>query len=202
MIYESVQEFLQWQENEKRILEEGLDRSFDTHRDLYATSGGFDPLHVGHLRCIQGTVKLAQDSKAIYNRLRPLVVVLVNCDDFLLAKKGYVFMTLADRMEIIDGLKGVDGVIPVFYQDGDFTVTDTLNELKPSHFTKGGDRKDETSIPEWELCMKIGCTVITGVGGDKIRSSSSMVENADRFNLEAVDLLGWAEGYGEGRKND
>ncbi len=202
MIYESVQEFLQWQEKEKRILEENLGRRFDTQRDLYATSGGFDPLHVGHLRCIQDTVKLAQDSKNIYSQLRPLVVVLVNCDDFLLAKKGYVFMALEDRMEIVNGLKGVDGVIPVFYKDGDFTVTDTLNELKPSHFTKGGDRKDETSIPEWELCMKIGCTVITGVGGGKIRSSSSMVENADRFNLEAIELQGWAEGYGEGRKND
>lgn len=202
MIYESVQEFLQWQDNEKRILEDGHGRSFDTQRDLYATSGGFDPLHVGHLRCIQGTVKLAQDSKVIYSQLRPLVVVLVNCDDFLLAKKGYIFMTLEDRMEIINGLKGVDGVIPVFYKDGDFTVTDTLNELKPSHFTKGGDRKDEDSIPEWELCMKISCEVITGVGGNKIRSSSNMVETADRFNLEVVELAGWAESYTEGRKND
>ena len=202
MIYESVQEFLQWRKNEKVHLEQSTGRVFDTQRGLYVTSGGFDPLHVGHLRCIQGTVKLAQDSEVVYSQLRPLVVVLVNCDNFLLAKKGYVFMTLEDRMEIVNGLKGIDGVIPVFYKDDDFTVTDVLNELKPSHFTKGGDRKDETSIPEWELCMKISCKVITGVGGQKIRSSSTMVENADRFNLEAVDLLSWAEGYGEGRKND
>jgi D-beta-D-heptose 7-phosphate kinase/D-beta-D-heptose 1-phosphate adenosyltransferase len=202
MIYESVQEFLQWREKEKVHLEKATGSNFDTPRGLYVTSGGFDPLHVGHLRCIQDTVKLAQDSEVAYKQLRPLVVVLVNCDNFLLAKKGYVFMALEDRMEIIDGLKGIDGVIPVFYKNDDFTVTDVLNELKPSHFTKGGDRKDETSIPEWELCMKINCKVITGVGGHKIRSSSTMVENADRFNLEAIELEGWAKGYGEGRSHD
>lgn len=189
MIYESVQHFLHWQDDHEDI--------FDAKRDLYVTSGGFDPLHVGHLQCIQETVVLANCAEMYPKNLKPFVVVLVNCNDFLMAKKGYVFMDLEDRMKIIDALKGVDIVIPWYYQNEDFTVKGALELLKPSHFTKGGDRKDITSIPEWELCMSLGCTIITGVGGTKIRSSSELVENADRFNLEAVELVGWAEGYSD-----
>ena len=74
-----------------------------------------------------------------------------------------------------------------------------IDMIKPKYFTKGGDRTDATNIPEWEICQQRGCEIITGVGGGKIRSSSEMVENADRFNLEAAELVGWAEGYGEGR---
>ena len=188
MIFESVQHFLRWQQSDH-------EESYRGKRDLYATSGGFDPLHVGHLRCILETVALSNNVYKYPIVYKPIVAVLVNCDDFLKAKKGYVFMNLEDRMEIIDAIKGVDAVIPWYYQNEDFTVKSALEALKPSHFTKGGDRTDASSIPEWELCMSIGCEVITGVGGTKIRSSSELVENADRFNLEAVELMGWTEGY-------
>jgi cytidyltransferase-like protein len=52
---------------------------------IYMTSGGFDPLHIGHLRCIQGTARLAEDNNG-------KVLVLVNGDQFLIDKKGQPFM--------------------------------------------------------------------------------------------------------------
>ena len=93
MIFENVDKFLEWRDD--------CDAFLDYHKDLIMTSGGFDPLHVGHLRCIQETVLIAKDTRRFPKALRPMVVVVVNCDDFLRAKKGYNFMSLKDRMEII-----------------------------------------------------------------------------------------------------
>ena len=193
MIFKNITNFLEWQDDCDDIL--------DFRKDLMVTSGGFDPLHVGHLRCIKETVKMAQDSTMFPKAKRPLVLVIVNCDDFLKAKKGYNFMLLEDRMEIINSIKGVDVVVPWFYTNDDFTVVKAISMLKPKFFTKGGDRTDATNIPEWEICQQVGCKVITGVGGEKIRSSSELIENADRFNLEAVELAGWADGYSNGRES-
>jgi hypothetical protein len=47
-----------------------------------------------------------------------------------------------------------------------------LRRLRPNVFTKGGDRVDAQSIPEWEICSQLGIDVITGVGEDKRWSSS------------------------------
>ena len=193
MIFANVDRFLEWRDDCDGIL--------DYRRDIMLTSGGFDPLHVGHLRCLQGTAKMANNPKQFPSAYKPLVVVLVNCDNFLKAKKGYAFMSLQDRMEIINSIAGVDCVVPWFYTNDDFTVVKAIDMIKPKYFTKGGDRTDATNIPEWEICQQRGCEIITGVGGGKIRSSSELVENADRFNLEAVELAGWAQGYGEGKEN-
>jgi len=193
-IFKNINEFLEWRELCRDVIEYS--------QDIMLTSGGFDPLHVGHLRCIQETVKMANNPKKFPSCRRPLVTILVNCDDFLKAKKGYNFMSLEDRMEIVHSIKGVDVVLPWFYTNDDFTVVKAINTIRPKWFTKGGDRTDATNIPEWEICQQVGCEVITGVGGGKIRSSSDLVENADRFNLEAVELQGWAEGYNEAKDNE
>ena len=99
-------------------------------------------------------------------------------DDFLERKKGYAFMPLEERMEIINAIKGVDFVVP-WETDGDQTVCGALELLRPRFFTKGGDRTDYTNIPEWDICQNIGCEIIAGVGGDKIQSSSDLVAAAD-----------------------
>lgn len=193
MIYDNIKRFLEWRDDTE---------DYGFQRPIWLTSGGFDPLHVGHLRCIQETVYLAGDKYRYPSKYPGLVTVLVNCDDFLKAKKGYVFMSLADRMEIIAAIKGVDAVIPWHYTNDDFTVARAIDLIKPKFFTKGGDRTDKTNIPEWEICQQRGCKVVTGVGGKKIRSSSKLVEEADRFNLEAVELTGWADGYTTGRNTE
>ena len=193
MIFKNIQKFLDWRDLCHDVI--------DHYQPIMLTSGGFDPLHVGHLRCLLETANLANDPNKFPKAHKPLVTVLVNCDEFLKAKKGYAFMPLEDRMEIINAIKGIDCVLPWFYTNDDFTVVKAINMIKPKYFTKGGDRTNATNIPEWEICQQRGCEIITGVGGEKIRSSSELVENADRFNLEATELIGWAKGYGEGREN-
>lgn len=124
-------------------------------------------MHVGHLRCLQESAVIAQ------NLGIPLVVI-VNDDSFLLRKKGYTFMPIEERMEIIQGIAGVDHV--VCWTDTGQTVVGALEILKPKVFTKGGDRDAAANVPEFDLCEKIDCQVIFNVGGGKIQSSSDLVK--------------------------
>lgn len=147
-------------------------RTFLKHRErfpntpLVATSGGFDPLHVGHLRCIINSAMLKGDNG--------LLVIIVNGDGFLTRKKGHVFMPEEERLELISGLKGVDYVVP--WDDGSQTVTGCLETIRPNIFTKGGDRSTAEMVPEYDRCNEIGCTIVFGIGGlEKIQSSSDLV---------------------------
>jgi len=127
---------------------------------IVATSGGFDPIHPGHISCIIESKKNGDT-----------LVVIVNGDSFLTAKKGRPFQSLEDRCLIVSGIVGVDYVIP-FEIKGDQTVIKALETIKPHVFTKGGDRVDESTIPEWDVCQKHHIKIITGVGEDKKWSSS------------------------------
>ena len=148
-------------------------------RPVYMTSGGFDPIHIGHIRCIRGTVEKARNKDIHPWQMKGLVVVVVNADSFLERKKGYAFMSLAERMEIVDAIDGVDFVVPWEAPEGDQTVIAAIEILRPQFFTKGGDRFDAKTIPEWDICQKINCEIITGVGkGGKIQSSSELIERA------------------------
>ena len=138
---------------------------------IYMTSGGFDPLHVGHLRCILETAERA-DADGGY------VVVIVNGDGFLNRKKGKPFMTEKERAEIIAGIRGVDAV--VIWDDGGQTVTGAIAALKPNFFTKGGDRAAPNDIPEWDICQEVGCEVVFNVGGGKVQSSSWLIGEAEK----------------------
>ena len=150
---------------------------------VYCTSGGFDPLHVGHLRCIQHTATMCQGGPRGKGEAG-LFVVIVNGDGFLYRKKGYAFMPHHERMEIVAGIEGVDYVIG--WDDGSQTVTGAINALRPKYFTKGGDRDSAANVPEFELCEKIGCEVKFNVGGGKIRSSSELAKAALDGELRRV----------------
>lgn len=132
---------------------------------VVATSGGFDPIHPGHISCII-------QSKEYGDTL----AVIVNGDAFLTAKKGRPFQNLETRCQIVSGIRGVDYVIP-FEIENDQTVSKALEVLKPDVFTKGGDRIDEKTIPEWETCKKNDIEVIYGVGEDKLWSSSQFLHD-------------------------
>ncbi len=131
---------------------------------IVATSGGFDPIHPGHISCIL-------ESKQYGDTL----VVIVNGDSFLARKKGKPFQDLATRLLIVSALREVDYVVPFEVKENDQTVIKALEQLRPDVFTKGGDRVDETSIPEWETCQKHGIKIISGVGLDKFWSSSDFL---------------------------
>ena len=134
-----------------------------TSSDTVMISGGFDPLHIGHLRMIKGASK--------YGKL----IVVINSDDWLQRKKGYSFMSWEDRKEMIEGYAEVWKVVPV--DDADGTVCDALQSYRPTYFANGGDRVS-TNTPEKLLCDNLGIEMLWNIGGDKIRSSSTLVEQA------------------------
>jgi len=138
-----------------------LQHELDFHIPIVATSGGFDPLHVGHVRYIQESAKLGT------------LIVIVNGDGFLTRKKGKPFMPHDERMEIIAALRGVDYVVG--WDDGGQTVTGAIELIRPDYFTKGGDRDSSKNVPEFDKCEEIGCEVVFGVGGGKIQSSSDLI---------------------------
>jgi len=129
-------------------------------------SGGFDPIHIGHLRMIHEAAKLGTK-----------LIVIANCDRFLMDKKGYIFMPIEERLEILEGFEGVDRAVESI--DKDMTVCKTIEwlaqEEKIACFANGGDRKNEADIPESVVCKKYGIEMEFNVGGGKIQSSSTLV---------------------------
>jgi cytidyltransferase-like protein len=128
--------------------------------DTVAVSGGFDPPHAGHIRMIQEATQFGE------------VIVVLNSDDWLMRKKGYVFMPWAERAEILSAIKGVIKVVPV--DDNDGTVCEALKREKPTYFANGGDRSDKNT-PELSVCRENNITMIWGIGGGKIQSSSELI---------------------------
>ena len=141
--------------------------------EIYTTCGGFDPLHIGHLRCILETAEMAKTDNA-------KAVIVVNGDGFLTRKKGRPFMKEGERAEIISGLRGVDAV--VIWDDGTQNCIGAIELLRPSLFTKGGDRAAPEDIAEWDVCNRIGCRVQFNVGGGKIQSSSWLTGQKNEEN--------------------
>ena len=136
---------------------------------IVAVSGGFDPVHVGHVR-------LFKEAKKLGDKL----VVILNNDNWILRKKGYVFMPQGERKEILAAISGVDEVILTEHgpNPADMSVFNELGKIRPNIFANGGDRTKK-NIPEIPVCESIGCKMIFNVGkGGKIQSSSHLVAKA------------------------
>lgn len=128
-----------------------------------AISGGFDPLHIGHIDHIKKAKNLGD-----------YLIVIVQSDENLIRKKGYYFMPYSERAEIIRSLKYVDEV--VMNIDNDIISAETLKMIKPDIYAKGGDRlPNNMPKKEIEICNKIGCKIIYGIG-DQLNSSSLLVD--------------------------
>lgn len=130
---------------------------------VVAVSGGFDPIHMGHIRMFK---------KA--RRLGDKLVVILNNDNWLKKKKGFVFMPEKERVEIIKNIKGVDVILLTSHKPNtnDMSVCAELRKLRPNIFANGGDRK-LNNIPEVSVCKEIGCKMVFNIGkGGKIQSSS------------------------------
>jgi cytidyltransferase-like protein len=146
---------------------------------VVAVSGGFDPIHIGHIRYIKESKKFGDE-----------LVVILNNDNWLKDKKGFAFMPEHERKEIIEAIEGVDRVVLTDHAPGEFfidkSVCRTLRTLKPHIFANGGDRKpDGDPIPEVELCDELGIKMIYNVGrGGKVQSSSWLVESAKKKEKE------------------
>lgn len=135
-------------------------------------SGGFDPLHEGHVAYIQAAAAIGN------------VVVILNSDAWLTRKKGKPVLPFATRRAVVMALKGVTRVYEA--DDADGTVCQTLEDVyytgKPEEllvFCKGGDRSETTVVPEMETCRRFNIPVVLGCGGyNKANSSSELIKRA------------------------
>lgn len=138
---------------------------------VVVVSGGFDPIHIGHVRLFQNARNLGTE-----------LVVILNNDNWLRKKKNHVFMPEDERKEIIEALKGVDRVVLTKHEPDprDMSVCAELREIKPNIFAQGGDRSKEdaenpnsSQNPEAILCKELGIEIVHNVGhGGKVQSSS------------------------------
>jgi D-beta-D-heptose 7-phosphate kinase/D-beta-D-heptose 1-phosphate adenosyltransferase len=131
---------------------------------VVAVSGGFDPIHIGHIRNLKEAKKLGDK-----------LLVILNTDDFLIRKKGKPFMVFDERKEILEAIRWVDEVVASV--DTDQTVCQSLRHYKPDIFAKGGDRTIG-NIPEKATCNELGIKMVFGVGGAKIQSSSWLIKGS------------------------
>lgn len=123
-------------------------------------SGGFDPIHRGHISYLRAA--------ALYGE----VVVALNSDDWLVRKKGQRFQCREDRTVILQAIRYVTRVVRV--DDSDGTVCAAIREIKPDFFANGGDRTPDNT-PEVELCNELGISLLFRVGGGKEESSSRLL---------------------------
>ena len=137
------------------------------HKDMFSdpkekptvmVSGGFDPVHAGHIRMILDAAKWGD------------VIVIANSDRWLFEKKGFVFMDFDQRSEILNAIKGV--VLVDSVDDSDGTVCEAIRRLKPTYFANGGDR-GRSNTPEQDVCEELGVEMLWSIGGDEKRDSSS-----------------------------
>tara|TARA_Y100000385_G_scaffold20276_1_gene20039 strand:+ start:121 stop:888 length:768 start_codon:yes stop_codon:yes gene_type:complete len=141
---------------------------------LIVVSGGFDPIHSGHIAYFKS-------AKAHGDKL----IVALNSDAWLEKKKGKFFMPFDERKAIVESIKFVDEVIS-FEDDAKGSCINALETVKKTHpnceiyFANGGDR-DKRNIPE----MSVSCiNFLFSVGGDDKKNSSSWILNKWQYYFE------------------
>ncbi len=149
-------------------------------KKIVAVSGGFDPLHIGHVRMFREAKKMGD-----------ILVVILNNDHWLKKKKGYSFMPDKERKELIEALECVDKVVLSKHppNPNDMSISRELLNLRPHIFVNGGDRnKKDAANPKSFLykdirtCEKVGIKIVYNVGkGGKVQSSSWLLSKY--FNI-------------------
>jgi cytidyltransferase-like protein len=149
---------------------------------IIIVSGGFDPIHSGHIAYFKAARKLGDK-----------LVVALNSDAWLINKKGRFFMPFKERKTIVENLSSVDSVID--FQDDDIgSAINALVKIKEIYpddeiaFANGGDRNIE-NIPEMTVS---GIEFLFSVGGDDKKNSSSWILKKWQYYQE--DRL-WGEFY-------
>jgi cytidyltransferase-like protein len=133
-------------------------------KTIVLITGGFDPIHSGHISYINAAKKLGD-----------ILVVGVNSDDWLRRKKGQEFMPSSERIDIIQNLKSVDHCI--LFDDTENHAIEAIRNIKSMYpsdriiFANGGDRTSE-NIPEM---IEPGVEFVFGVGGEDKKNSSSWI---------------------------
>ena len=151
----------------KKVVKKPQKKANPKKKKVVMISGGFDPIHIGHVRYMQEAKKLGD-----------YLVVVINNDNWLREKKGKEFMPEVERKEIIEAIYGVDRVVISMHSKNtkDMSVCEEIKKVKPHIFANGGDRFAD-NIPEFKLCNELGIQMVFNVGrGGKIRSSSDLLK--------------------------
>ena len=137
-------------------------------KNVIIVSGGFDPVHKGHIRMFREAANLGAN-----------VIVGLNSDEWLSRKKGKPFMKWDERAEILESCKFINQVIS--FDDSDDTANDAirvvydmfdyLGDDNKLYFANGGDR-GKGNVPELDVCKELNVVMLWGIGGGKIQSSS------------------------------
>ena len=143
-------------------------------KNVIIVSGGFDPVHKGHIRMFREAANLGHQ-----------VIIGLNSDDWLTRKKGKPFMKWEERAEILESCKFVTQVLSM--DDSDDTASDIIkqvanlykNQDMNIYFANGGDRK-KGNVPELDVCKDLNVVMLWGIGGGKIQSSSWLINGEEK----------------------
>ena len=134
---------------------------------IVVVSGGFDPIHSGHIAYLSSAKELGDK-----------LIVALNSDKWLKNKKGFAFMSFKERKIVLEAINVVDSV-KSFEDDELGSCKNALEEIKKEYkdqkiiFANGGDR-NQSNIPEMEVQ---DIDFVFGIGGnDKKNSSSEMMK--------------------------
>ena len=154
------------------------------HKSVIILSGGFDPIHIGHMRMFREAANLGHQ-----------VIVGLNSDEWLIRKKSKPFMEFYERKEILEGIKYISSVVK--FDDRDDTACSLIHQVRSTYnggmfnhdyehnnptgrtdyqiyFANGGDRT-KGNTPEMDTCRNLDVTMLWGIGGGKIQSSSWLI---------------------------
>lgn len=146
-------------------------------KPIVLLSGGFDPYHDGHAKMFARAAEIGD------------ICVILNSDDWLINKKGKAFMSLIQRADVLNSVRGVEWI---WHSE---TLGDVSNDIIEIHnhllyksrfliFAKGGDRTAQNT-PEQAICEKLGIPVLFGLGGSKTNSSSELL---NKYSLPESSL--------------
>ena len=138
-------------------------------KNIIILSGGFDPVHKGHIRMFREAANLGAQ-----------VIVGLNSDEWLIRKKEKPFMKWDERAEILESCKFINQVLP--FDDWDDTASDLIKQVCKLYngydvniyFANGGDR-GKKNVPELDICKNLNVVMLWNVGGGKIQSSSWLI---------------------------
>lgn len=135
-------------------------------KTIVLVTGGFDPVHSGHLSYLSAARQLGH-----------MLIVGLNSDDWLRRKKGRAFMSWVERANILRNLRMVDQVLD--FDDSDNSAIGAIQQVQDHYpgahliFANGGDRTQQ-NIPEMSVQDK-NLEFRFGVGGDNKMNSSSWI---------------------------
>ena len=136
-------------------------------RIISIVSGGFDPIHPGHIMMMKDCLKFSD-----------YLIVGVNSNKWLINKKGNYFMDIQHRMYVVSSLNVVNETME-FEDDDKGSANNLLIKIRNKYsndkiiFANGGDRSDSSKILEFEIAKQYNIDLKFGIGGSHKESSSS-----------------------------